>query len=799
MWMAEFKMALRTLTRRHNRSYTGASVLMLALGIGATTAIFCVLYAVLLAPLPYRDEGSVYSLAQSKPDAGLDWFSVSVPDFVSWGERVTGYAEMTAYSAGSANIGDDSGFEVADTVLVTPNFWRVLGMPLALGRSFNPEEDRLASDTAIISAGLWQRRYAADPTVLGRKLLVDGLARTIIGVAPQDAGFTAEAEVWLPLAAAEQPSNRGDRWISVLGRLAPGVDRATADAQMRAVSEQLAAEFPEANRGWSVVSIPVREWIVGANIRDRVVMMGGAVLLLLLVACINVGNLQIARATTRVREIGVRQALGATSAMLTRQLVSECLVLAALGGGLGIAFAAVAVSLARTRLISDVPQMQQLTLDWPVAAAAIAVTTVSALICALAPAWVAARSQVAGTLRSGGRSMTEAQRTPLRQGLVVVQFALATLLVVASTLLVQQFQAVQSASLGFTPERVLTARVTLPDDDNGSNYRRNAQLYTRLMTELAAIPGVDLVGLGSELPLVEFNDTSMNIVAGNDAQEARDHGMSASWRIVTSDFLSALSVPVLRGRSFAQQNESRKSMLLSESLVQRLWPDGEDPIGREVVLSNGQTRTVVGVVGDMRLLERAGEFTPTMYMPNTWIMRSTMTLALRTHGDPAQLIPQVRDVAAQVMPEHPLFDVAPLTSVANADLAAARQQTAVVSAFGLVSLLLAAIGIAGVTAFLVARRTPELAVRLALGATPPRVVRHVLLRSGSLCLLGVLIGTALAAVVGRYLGNLLQGPPLSIAPTLIGVAAILCAAGLLACWLPARRAARIDPSSALNG
>lgn len=799
MWMAEFRQALRMLWRRHNRSYTAASVLMLALGIGATTAIFCVLYAVLLAPLPYRDEASVYSLPQSNPAAGLDTFSVSGPDFLSWQERVSGYSEMAAYAMASANVGDSNGFEVADTVSVSPNFWQVLGMPLVLGRTFDASENRPDSNAAIISAGLWRRRYNADPQVLGQKLLVDGQPRTIIGVAPQDAGFTAEAEVWLPAGLALQGWNRGDRRINVLGRLAPGVSRSAADAELRAVSDQLAVEFPESNLGWSAVSIPVREWIVGASMRDRVLMMGGAVLLLLLVACINVGNLQIARATTRVREIGVRQALGATRSMLMRQMISECLVLALIGGALGLALAAVAIGLARSSLISDVPQMQQLALDWPVAAAAIAVTTLSALVCALAPSWVAARSQVASTLRSGGRSTTESQRTPMRQGLVMVQFALATLLVVISTLLVQQFQAVQSASLGFNPEGVLTARITLPDDDNGNNYAKNVQQYARLLTALREIPGVVEVGLGSELPLVPVNDTSMHVVPGSDVQEAREHGKSAAWRIVTSDFLSALSVPVLRGRTFAEQNESSRSLLLSESLAQRLWPEGENPVGRQVVLSNGQTRTVIGVVGDVRQRDRAGEFTPTMYMPNTWFMLSTMTLALSTQGDPAQLINRVRDVANQVVPEHPLFDIAPLTNVADANVAAARQQTAVVTVFGLVSLLLAAIGIAGVTAFLVARRTPELAVRLALGATPPQVVRHVMLRAGLLSVLGVLLGTGMAAIVAHYASNLLQDTGASIAPTLIGVASVLSVAGLIACWLPARRAARIDPSWALNG
>ena len=483
-----------------------------------------------------------------------------------------------------------------------------------------------------------------------------------------------------------------------------------------------------------------------------------------------------------------------------RQIVVECLALAGLGGLLGLALAAVAIRIGAAQLAQSLPGLSTLTLDWPAALVACALSGLTALACGLVPAHLASRSQVANALQGSTRATTVVSRSPLRHSLVVLQFAMATLLVVASALLVQQFQATQASTLGFAPERVLTARITLPDDDNGTHWQENLQNYERLLADLRALPGVERAGLGSEVPLGQLNTTSMQIAVGaKNVTEARNNGVVAAWRVVTADFLDALSVPVIRGRSFAPSGESGRSMLLSAGLARRLWPAGEDPIGRSVTLSNSQSYQVIGVVGDVRQRDRAGEITPTMYMSPNWAMLSTMTLALRTQGDPDNLIKSVREVATRVLPDRPLFDLNSMEAIAAQNVAAPRAQTAVISLFGAVSLLLAAIGIAGVTAFLVARRTPELAVRMALGASTGTIVRHVVGRGGVLCVGGIAIGAMLVTIFARVAGSMLYAPDVSVAPTVIGVSAVLCAVGLLACWIPAQRAARISPSVALRG
>jgi predicted permease len=388
----------------------------------------------------------------------------------------------------------------------------------------------------------------------------------------------------------------------------------------------------------------------------------------------------------------------------------------------------------------------------------------------------------------------------VRQVLVVAQFALATLLVVASALLVQQFQAIQKKELGFAPERVLSARLTLPDDDNGTHYTENMAAYTRLLEAVRALPGVERAGLGSEVPLGQLNTTSMAAAPGaKNVQGARNGGLQVNWRVASSDFLETLGVPLVRGRLFMADGESGRSMVVSESVARRLWSGGEDPVGRQLTLSNSQTYNVVGVVGDVRHLERAAEPPPTVYMSTNWSMLSTMTLALKTRVDPEQAIAAVREAAARTIPDRPLFEMRPMSAVIAENVAEPRAQTAVLSLFGAVSLLLAALGVAGVTAYTVVRRTSELAVRMALGATQKRVIGHVMARGWVLCGAGVAAGTLLVVALAQVAGSLTTIPDVRVAPTLVAVALVLSAVGLLACWIPARRAARISPSLTLRG
>ncbi len=797
MRLHDLRYAIRSLSIRHNRAFTAATVLSFALGIGAATAIFSIAHAVLLAPLPYRDADRVLRLTERNLSRGLPEFSVSIPNFLSWQERSTAFAEIAAIDGEGVNLGTDGRFERVEGLRASANIWTVLGMPLIAGRAFTPAEDALGgAAVAIIGEDIWRARFGADPALLGRAIPINGESRTVVGIAPQDAGFATNIDVWLPLNPDPETYGRGDRRVDVLGRLTPTATLAQAQAELDAISKALAVEFPDSNNGWEGAIEPVRDWIVGDNARARLLMLLAAVVVLMLVACTNVANLQIARATARQREMGVRQALGAARSRLVAQMITENLLLAGVGGALGLALAYASMQIMVAALPAETPRLAAFALDWRAAAIAIAIAAVTAIGFGLAPALVAMRSQLGTVLQQLSHSTLGAQRGPLRQALVVVQFMLATMLVVSAALLAQHLANLQDASLGFRPERLLVARLTQPQENENVDTTPHRAVHARLLEEIAELPGVHSAGFTSEIPLGDFN-TSMMVAAGTGgALTYEQESVSASWRVVSAHYLTTLGVPVLRGRGFIDDNEPRRSMLLSAGLAKNLFPDGSDPVGKSVRLGNGKTWNVVGVVGDVRQVGLGEDHTPTMYMPTSWIVTPTMTLTVRSEGDPEALIAPIRAIAERVSPHNPLFDIRTMDSVISTSVAEPRVQTLVLLAFAGSSLLLAAFGVAGVMAYLIARRTPELAVRMALGASPGQLVAHVVSRGGLLCLAGIGAGSLLLIAFSASWQGLAINADL---PLMLALGAgLLLAVGLIACWLPARRVTQISPSLALR-
>ncbi|HET9485755.1 MAG TPA: FtsX-like permease family protein, partial [Xanthomonadales bacterium] len=576
---------------------------------------------------------------------------------------------------------------------------------------------------------------------------------------------------------------------------APGVAPAQARAELDATSAALAREFPESNLGWDAGIEGAREWIVGAEVRERLVLLLAAVVVLMLVACTNVANLQIARAAARQREMGVRQALGARRGRLVGQMVTENALLAAIGGVLGLALAQATLQAAVAVLPPETPRLAAFALDWRAAALAVAVAATTAIAFGLLPALAAMRTQLAAVLQQLGRSSVDGGRSRLRQGLVVVQFTLATMLVVASALLAQHLDRLQRTSLGFSAERLLVARMTLPQSGEDMDLGPHLALYERLLDEIAGVPGVRSAGITSEIPLGDFN-TSMMVAPGAGTALTYEHdSLQASWRVVSSDYLATLGVPLLRGRSFARSGESARSIILSDGLARRLFP-GTDPVGQTIRLGNGQMRNVIGVAGDVRQVGLGEEPTPTMYMPTNWIVTPTMTLLVRSEGDPAAIVAPVRAIAERLSPDYPLFDVRTMDTVITTSVAEPRVQALVLLAFAGASLLLAAFGVAGVMAYLVTRRAPELAIRMALGASPRALVRHVVGAGAMLCFGGVLLGGALLYASAQSWGAL--APDADVPAMLALGGALLLAVGLLASWIPARRVARISPNLALR-
>ena len=787
----------RSLTGRPSWSFTAAALLTLALGIGAVTAIFTIVHTVLLAPLPYREPDRVVHLRDTNPGLGIEDFSSSMPNFRSW-QAARSFSHLTALRGADSNLTDGSEPLKVSGLKVSANLWDMLGMRPVAGRAFLPADDVPGrAPVAMISEGLWKRRYGGDPSAIGRTVDVNLVPHTIVGIAPQDVGFASDIDLWLPLGYdPEADDNRGDHRLIVLGRLAPGVTLQQAQQEMLGLTARLAREFPEANKGWSVVVDPVRNFIVEDEVAQRLRIVLAAVALLLLVAATNVANLQVARASGRLREIGVRLALGASRARLVRQMLTENLLLAAAGGAAGLALAWAGVRASAAWLPVSLPRREALSIDLPVLLVAGLCIVLTALLTGLLPARMALRSNVQDALQQAGRSTTGG-RSPARHALVAAQLALATTLVVGAALLTQSLVRLQKVALGFTdPEHLLTTQITrsLASEDM---MDRNSDFFRALIEEVRVLPGVAAAAVSSEVP---FGDqtTEMPVVPAGGSPGTPGESIQANWRIVTADFFRTMQIPLRRGRTFNEGREPWRSMILSEGLARQLWPDGRDPIGREVTLGNHKTFTIVGVVGDVRQLELGEDPTPTMYISTSWIVLPTMTLVVRTRTDPAALVQPIRRVVARLDPHQPLSTFQTMRSAVAANAAEPRLNTILVASFAGLALLLAVVGVAGVVGYSVGQRTRELAVRLALGASPGQAVRHVMSGGLSMCALGILCGVGAALALGRALASVLFGVAAHDPRTLAASAAALFAAAALACWLPARRATRVDPSLTLR-
>jgi len=785
--------ALRSLGR--SPAFTAAAVITLALGIGATTAIYSVVRTVWLRPLPFRDPGRIVRIWETNLPLGIHTFSASTLNYLSWCERSSSFESLVAMQGGSANLsGQGEPVRVAG-MAVTARFFDTLGIRPIRGRAFAVGEDQPGRGQVImLSDRLWRERYGGDPNLIGRAILVNGENRTVIGIVPLEVGFANDRDAWEPLTLDPSHEDRGDHRIEVLGRLKPGVSIGHAEGELRGLAAQLEREFPKTNRDWRVRMVPVLDWIVDGTTRTALLVLMATAGLLLLIACINVANLLLARASSRVQEFGVRRALGAGGPRLVRQLIAESLVLACAGGGAGLAVALVAVRGLRAILSASVPRATEISIDMPVLAVAAALTLLTGLLFGLAPAWSAARTDVHTSLRQGRGTTASSGRLRLRQLLAAGEFALATVLVAGAGLLLASFERLQSVSLGFEPRNVLTARISLPE----ARYsRERAQLFYRdLEAELTALPGAETVGFASNVPFGGGN-TMMDVARLDDAPADGRQAVQSSWRIVTPGYFPTMRIPLVRGRIF-RDREAGDPVILGAGLARRLWPDGRDPIGRSVRIGRNKPRMVVGVVADVRQLVLTDDPAPTLYIPTSWTLWDPMIVVVRTPGDPVQLASALRHAVAKLDPQQPIFDVETMDELIEANSAGPRLDTFLVGAFALLALMLGVVGVAGVVSYAVVQRTPEMAVRMALGATPGGIVRTVMAGGLRMCAAGLLPGLVGAYLLGRAMaGILFQVQPDD--PAILGaVAGVLLAASLVASWLPARRIASIDPVIALR-
>ena len=775
-------------------AFTLTALLTLALGIGANAAIFSVVRTVLLDPLPFPDAGRIVRVYHANPSSGLARGAVSEPDFVDWtrssrvAERMGGFL----YADGLTGI-DLTGTgnpERLSSTLVTDGFFETLGAPPLIGRTLGADDQVPGRNrVVVISHGLWTRRFGADPGIVGRAVTLNKEPFEIVGVMP--APFTYPAgrsiDIWIPLSyfGPDQIGRvRAARFLAVIARLKPGVTERQLRDELSAIAERSARDYPE-NAGWtSVTTAPIEDTIVGEMRKPLVVLMA-AVAMLLLIACVNIAGLLLARASTRETELAVRAALGAGRGRIARQLVTENLTLALLGGALGVVLAVAAVRAFAAWGAMDLPRPGAIRMDGWVLGFAGALAVVSGLIFGVVPA-IKSSTNLEQSLRAGTRASIGGAGQRLRSTLVVVEVGLAVVLVVGATLTAKSLVRLLAVDPGFRSSNALVVTMSVP----------SLEKYTTTLDAIGRIPGVEAAGSIRDLPLRGNGELIRPGIAGRPMPPGG--GPMIQRHHISTGYFAAMGIPLRSGRAFELTDRagSPPVVIINEEFARRTWP-GEDAVGK--ALSFGRTDVpVIGVVANVRQGGLAEAVEPAMYIPVLQQFRSRMTIVVRTAGDPLRLADAVRRVIWSVNPDQTITDVTTLDAVLGRSVARPRLLAWLLGVFGSIGLTLGALGIFGVLAFAVAQRRREIGVRVALGASPHAVLRLILRQGMLLAVTGTVLGVAAAAILTRWMQSVLFGIEASDPWTFVQVVAVLLGAATLASWLPARRALAIDPMTALR-
>jgi putative ABC transport system permease protein len=810
-WISEGRDDIRFAVRQLAKAPAFATVagLTIALGIGATSAIFSVVHAVVLRPLPFPQPDRLMVVGEDFEGRGRP-SDVSVGNFNDWRTHATSFSALGAEQYVSINLSDNEQPERVVGGRVTHTFFTVFDVPAEHGRVFTAEEDVPGRDgVVVLSHRLWTRRYGADPAVIGQVISLNAAPFTVIGVMPARFDLTVDVEeLWTPAAfTPEQLAEHDEHYLSVIGRLAPGASQAQAAAELRTIYAQMQKQYPGESQVSLGVLEPLHRRFVG-DYRQRLLVLLGAVGLVLLIACGNVANLLLARGGLRGREMALRAAIGASRGRLVRQLLTETLVLTTLGGAAGVLIARLGVPALLAYSPDGIPRLEQARVDGLVMAFAAAAALVSALLTGLVPALRAASTDLRGSLNEGGRTATSSHDR-IRQLLVAVEVALTIVLLVGAGLLVRSALHLQHTDPGFDPQGVLTARLTLPAV-RYEDPQRVAQAFADVVSSLAAIPSVETAAATTSAPLTPGGNGNGLLPEGK-LPDLKNF-VNARLAIVTMDYFKTLRVPLVRGRQF--QTDDRRGGLrvavVNEAAARALFP-GEDPIGRRFGCCDGTPenpgwRTIVGVVKDMRSRGPEQEARPEFFLPLaqapdpawTWIQRS-MTLVARTRaGDATALIPAARQAVARIDSTVPLYQVRSMEQRLRTSTAQARFNTLLMVLLGGSGLLLSAIGVYGVIAYFVTERRQEIAIRMALGARAADVVRMVVRQGMQPVLFGLVLGLAAAYTASRLLSAYVHGVTTSDPLTFAAVVALLMLVALAATVVPAREAVRIAPMAALR-
>jgi putative ABC transport system permease protein len=797
--LQDLRYAVRTLLKQ--RGFSFVAVLCLALGIGVNTVIFSVVNAILLRPFPYADPDALVSITEAPgregPRAGG---ALSYPNYADYVAQTTSFTSVGSYAARTFTVLGASEAERVEGAFVSASMFPTLGIAAARGRGFETADDREgAPRVALISDALWERRYSRDAGVVGSAITVDGAPATVIGVLPPDVKFPGRADLWLPHARGIRPGDRGNHYLEAIGRLKPGVELARARAELEVIGRRLAERYPDENHDWVPRVVSLREAEVGES-RPILLIMQVAVLFVLLIACANVANLVLSRGTSRHREIAIRTTLGAARARVVRQLLTENLLLALAGGTLGAVLAGWGLDLVVALIPDTLPNWMRFTIDGRVLAFTLLVSLATGFAFGMAPALQVSRPDLTEALKDGARGAGAARSgRRVRSALVVAEMALSLMLLVGASLMMVSFLRLQSVDPGFDYRNTLSMQVALNDSQYDSLVTRWNAL-DRIATEVSALPGVRGAAAVSLTPLTSANATTGFYLDGEPLTPGGAH--PAEVRSVSTSYFDVMGIRLLRGRGFSPQElaDSAPVTVINQTLAARHWPNA-DPIGKRIrwgITTDDPLFTVVGVVADVKQRKLGAPLQPQMYVPYTQYPYRTMTLMVSGDRDPGSLATAVRAKVREVAPAVPLYGLETMRDIYRRSVWQERLLGTLFTSFAVLALVLAAAGVYSVIAYSVNQRTHEIGVRMALGAQRVDVFRLVVRSGVHLALVGVAIGAVGALAATRVLSATLFGVSPTDPVVFGGTALVLLATALVASYLPARRAASLDPVRALK-
>ena len=810
--LQDLRYGLRMLTKKPG--FTAVAVITLALGIGANSAIFSVVNGLLLRPLPYRDSERLAIIWTHSPGANVvqDWPSPGQYSAIK--SQASVFEDIAIAQGGSVNLAGQTTAERVGVVRTSSNMFSILGAQALLGRAFLPEEDEPGKPpTAVLSHGLWQRRFGGDPNVIGQALTLNGQGYTVVGVMPADfslgyevmptVGAVQQPDLLLPLPmSAERLASQGDENYNLLARLKPGATVAQAQAELDLAVRRLEQQFPDQyppSRRFSLSIRPLLEQVVG-DVRPALLVLLGAVGCVLLIACANVANLLLARATAREKEMAIRTAMGAGRWRVVRQLLTESVVLSSAGGALGLLIAFWGIDALRALDPGNIPRLQNVGLDARVLVFTFAVAVLTGVLFGMAPALRSSKINLSETLKEGGRGLVEGGHRRLRNALVVAEIALSLVLLIGAGLLIRSFGRVQQVEPGFVAQGVLSMRMSVA----GTSFagERGVVFYQELLERVRRLPGVESAGAASILPLgggIGWGSITVEGYVPTSGQSL----IQADQRIASTGYFETMKVPLVGGRLFSEQDakDSAPVAIIDENMARTYWP-GADPLGKRLKPGDAEDDTpwleVVGVVANVKQYALDTDSRVTFYRPQLQNPSGTMYVVARTSVDPAGLTAAVTREVRAMDPNVPIYDVKTMEQRLSESLARRRFAMLALGLFALVAMILAAVGIYGVMSYTVAQRTREIGVRMALGAQGRDVLRLVIARGMALAVAGVGAGLVAAFALTRALSSLLYGVSATDLATFAGVPVLLALVSLLACYVPARRATKVDPMEALR-